>query len=83
MWGHIEMLQIAEMPKWQLLGQRRGRGRSLEEKGTFFQQEIQSNQSSRGSWDEEVLVLLSSLPCSPGTGRGLQYKKVKKKPNPR
>lgn len=59
-----------------------GGRRSLKEKGTFFPGETLSNQSSRESWDEEVLVLLSSLPSSPGTGRGLQSKKVKEKKQP-
>lgn len=61
-------------------GAKEGEGRSRKEKGTFFQEEMLSNQSSRESWDEEVLFPLSSLPCSPGTGCGLPSKKVKKKP---
>lgn len=53
---HAEASESAEKRNGSFWGKGGGGRRSLKEKGTFFR-EILSNQSSRESWDEEVLVL--------------------------
>lgn len=79
MWGHIEMLQIALRCEMAASGakEKRGRGGALRRTHSFRRRSCQIR--ALGTWDRVVLVPLSSLPCSPRTGRGLQYKKMKKK----